>query len=81
MGMLARARDWASVTIFQPARHMDRLQLGVALASGLWGGLLPIPGITTAVVGLLLAIFSLAVKVQPLTFQPQNPDPTPRTLK
>mmetsp|Transcript_47360 Transcript_47360/g.112472 ORF Transcript_47360/g.112472 Transcript_47360/m.112472 type:complete len:171 (+) Transcript_47360:299-811(+) len=61
--MIARAREWASVTIFQPARQMDCLQLGVALASGLWGGLLPIPGITTAVVGALLAILALAVKV------------------
>jgi hypothetical protein len=64
--LLMNARTFWNEKIYGPARSMTGAELGVALGVGIWGGLFPMPGATTAVVAALLAALPFAgVRISP----------------
>mmetsp|Transcript_24808 Transcript_24808/g.36589 ORF Transcript_24808/g.36589 Transcript_24808/m.36589 type:complete len:169 (+) Transcript_24808:34-540(+) len=71
---LSKVREWFQESILEPASHMEISDILQCVAIGLWGGVFPIPGITTfATIALLfcspfrvngtMKAFSLAVNM------------------
>jgi hypothetical protein len=53
--IFGRAKAFWREKLLIPASNLTTEQLGLALGAGIWGGIFPVPGVTTAAVGLIIA--------------------------
>lgn len=44
---MVNARKWIAEKLVTPAQALSPVQIGLAVAIGLWGGIFPIPGLST----------------------------------
>ncbi|KAF4754968.1 hypothetical protein FOZ62_023989, partial [Perkinsus olseni] len=50
-------KRWFNLNFVMPARSLEKLDLGSAILLGLWFGIFPIPGTSTALLGAFLVMF------------------------